>query len=107
MIVAGGNRRAKTNGRRALKETVNAVTAPKREDPEVAFASETAAMRARLAGHAPGTYVRIVLEGVPCEFIQHFNPLLPLVLGGVAATEQGESLLRSRLKKHRWVGQRA
>ena len=35
--------------------------------------------------------------------MQHFNPSLPLVLGGVVAHEVGETLLRARLKKHRFV----
>jgi ribosome biogenesis protein BMS1 len=48
-----------------------------------------------------GVYVRIVLEKVPCEFMQHFNPTVPLVLGGVVAHEEGETLLRTRIKKHR------
>lgn len=36
------------------------------------------------------------------QFIKYFNPSLPILLGGVVSQEAGESILRVRIKKHRW-----
>lgn len=66
-----------------------------------AFAGETDAVKRQLVGLSPGSYTRILLRRVPCEFIKCFNPTLPLLLGGVVAQEAGESILRVRIKKHR------
>ncbi|KAI5289151.1 Glycoside hydrolase 2 (Mannanase, beta-galactosidase), partial [Ascosphaera atra] len=43
--------------------------------------------RARAEGFKAGTYARIVLENVPCEFSQNFNPRFPVIVGGLAPTE--------------------
>ena len=47
--------------------------------------------RVRLEGLRPGAYVRIRLAAVPCELVQHFDPAVPLLLGGIA---QGEDKVR-------------
>lgn len=60
------------------------------------------ALRARMTGFPAGTYVRMRLEGVPCEFIQRFKPSMPVIVGGLLAQEEGLSMLRTRVKKHRW-----
>jgi ribosome biogenesis protein BMS1 len=66
------------------------------------FADESAHNRALLEGHRPGRYVRLEIAGMPAEFINHFNPRTPLLLGGVLTTEHGLGMLQVRLKKHRW-----
>jgi len=58
--------------------------------------------RAALLGHVTGEYVRLELSGVPPEFFRHFTASRPVILGGVPPHEQGMSLLRLRLKRHRW-----
>jgi ribosome biogenesis protein BMS1 len=45
-------------------------------------------VRAALEGHTPGAYMRICLERVPCELVQHFDPSVPLLLGGLLPNEQ-------------------
>ena len=40
--------------------------------------------------------------GVPCEFILHFDPCYPVVVGGVQVGEGRLGYVRVRLKKHRW-----
>ncbi|KAK9800776.1 hypothetical protein WJX73_000661 [Symbiochloris irregularis] len=58
--------------------------------------------RVALGGHVPGTYMRLLLSGVPCELVNHWNPAQPLLVGGLASTEEGRSFLQLRLKRHRW-----
>ncbi|KAJ2081274.1 Glycoside hydrolase 2 (Mannanase, beta-galactosidase) [Coemansia sp. RSA 988] len=48
-----------------------------------------------------GEYVRVVIEDMPTEFIQGFNPYMPVVVGGVS-NEEGLSLITLRIKRHRW-----
>ncbi|KAJ1850457.1 Glycoside hydrolase 2 (Mannanase, beta-galactosidase), partial [Coemansia sp. RSA 638] len=48
-----------------------------------------------------GEYVKVVIEDMPYEFMQGFNPTLPIVLGGIP-NEEGLSLITLRIKRHRW-----
>jgi hypothetical protein len=66
------------------------------------FAEEGEAARVALEGFRNGLYVRVRLEGVPCEFTKHFRPTAPIVLGGVVAQESRLGLVRCRVKRHRW-----
>ena len=43
--------------------------------------------RARVIGFPPGTYVRIVLDEIPMEFVEHFDPTTPLIAGGLLPGE--------------------
>ncbi|KAJ3715548.1 hypothetical protein C8R42DRAFT_698380 [Lentinula raphanica] len=64
--------------------------------------------RAQLEGYTPGTYVRIVLTSVPAELITYFDPVYPLLLGGLLPAESHSSqpssfnFVQVRLKRHRW-----
>ena len=60
------------------------------------------ARRAALQGYAPGTYVRVLLERVPCELVRHFEPRFPLIVGGLQPGEETLGVTLCRLKKHRW-----
>lgn len=44
-------------------------------------------LRVLYEGYRPGLYVRIELHNMPCEFVEHFNPFLPMVLGGMTSSE--------------------
>ena len=59
-------------------------------------------VREAMEGHSPGAYLRVILERVPCEMVQHFDPATPLLLGGLLPNEQAMGYLHVRLKKHRW-----
>lgn len=52
--------------------------------------------RWRYEGYRPGTYVRVVLNGVPKEFVDRFNPVNPMILGGLNVHENNLGLLRVR-----------
>ena len=58
--------------------------------------------RVRVEGHKAGTYARIVLEKVPCEFSTAFNPANPIIVGGLAPTETRFGFVQIRIKRHRW-----
>ncbi|KZZ90601.1 ribosome biogenesis protein [Ascosphaera apis ARSEF 7405] len=58
--------------------------------------------RARAEGFKAGTYARIVLEKVPCEFSINFNPRFPVLIGGLAPTEDRFGYVQVRIKRHRW-----
>ncbi len=58
--------------------------------------------RARAEGFKAGTYARIVLEKVPYEFVRSFNPKLPVIIGGLAPTEDRFGFVQVRIKRHRW-----
>ena len=58
--------------------------------------------RARAEGFKAGTYARIVLDKVPYEFARSFNPGYPVIIGGLAPTEDRFGFVQIRIKRHRW-----
>ncbi|KAL8668395.1 MAG: hypothetical protein Q9168_006978, partial [Polycauliona sp. 1 TL-2023] len=58
--------------------------------------------RLGVEGHKAGTYARIVLENVPYEFASTFNPRFPILVGGLAPTEDRFGFVQIRIKRHRW-----
>ncbi|KAJ5720568.1 Ribosome biogenesis protein bms1 [Penicillium malachiteum] len=58
--------------------------------------------RARAEGYKAGTYARIVLEKVPYEFVSKFSPRFPIIVGGLAPTEDRFGYVQIRIKRHRW-----
>lgn len=66
------------------------------------FDNLDALSRARAEGYKAGTYARIVLENVPYEFSAGFNPRFPIIVGGLAPTEERFGFVQVRIKRHRW-----
>jgi ribosome biogenesis protein BMS1 len=58
--------------------------------------------RAAVEGYKAGKYAKIVIDGVPAEFVSRFQPKMPLIVGGLAATEDRFGFVQVRLKRHRW-----
>ncbi|CAK9832115.1 Ribosome biogenesis protein BMS1 homolog [Anthophora retusa] len=59
-------------------------------------------VRVQLEGYRPGMYVRVEIETVPCEFINHLDPTYPLIIGGLLHGEENIGYVHTRIKKHRW-----
>ena len=49
-----------------------------------------------LGRYRPGLYVRITLEKVPCEFIDCFDPHVPVIVGGLLPTEDTLGFMQVR-----------
>ena len=60
------------------------------------------ASRVRAEGHRAGTYARVILPSVPCEFIENFDSRFPLLIGGLQPTEERMGFVQVRIKRHRW-----
>ncbi|CAH1163978.1 unnamed protein product [Phaedon cochleariae] len=59
-------------------------------------------MRVQIEGFRPGMYVRIEFKNVPAEFIQHFDPTYPLIIGALNMGEENIGYVNVKIKKHRW-----
>lgn len=68
------------------------------------FQNDSLDLRHKIQGLIPGTYVRCIIEKVPYEFMKHFNPINPILLGGLLPNELNLGFVQTRLKRHRWHG---
>ncbi|KAJ8927028.1 hypothetical protein NQ314_020591 [Rhamnusium bicolor] len=59
-------------------------------------------IRVQIEGFRPGMYVRIEFENVPAEFVNHFDPTYPLVIGALNMGEENIGYVNVKIKKHRW-----
>jgi len=66
------------------------------------FGEEGERSRLRHEGFRQGLYCRIRIDAVPANFLESFDPHMPLVLGGLTPQETNFGLVRCRIKKHRW-----
>ncbi|AAS53261.2 AFL113Cp [Eremothecium gossypii ATCC 10895] len=66
------------------------------------FEAMTPEQRQKIEGFKSGSYVRIVFEDIPKEFVEHFDPKFPIVMGGLLPAELKFGIINSRLRRHRW-----
>ena len=62
----------------------------------------TPEQRQKIEGYKAGSYVRIVFDDVPKEFIENFDPRFPIIMGGLLPTELKFGIVKGRLRRHRW-----
>ncbi len=68
-----------------------------------AMAGEDEETRQAVEGFIPGCYLRLEIDNVPCELVEHFDPRQPLIVGGLlSTTEETFGYVQVRIKKHRW-----
>lgn len=58
--------------------------------------------RVSVEGYRAGKYAKLVIEGVPSEFVTRFDPRMPIIVGGLLATEDRFGFVQVRIKRHRW-----
>lgn len=58
--------------------------------------------RTKIEGYRAGSYVKIVFDNLPCEFVENLDPEYPIVLGGLLATESRFGIMNVRIRRHRW-----
>ncbi|CAJ2514266.1 Uu.00g023850.m01.CDS01 [Anthostomella pinea] len=58
--------------------------------------------RIAVEGFKAGKYAKITIEGVPAEFVNNFRTRIPIIVGGLAATEDRFGFVQVRIKRHRW-----
>ena len=81
-----------------LKSEVSAQQVLNREE----FDNLDPKMRVQFEGYRAGMYLRIELKGMPCEFVENFDPNFPVVVGGLGPSENTVGYLNLRIRKHKW-----
>lgn len=66
------------------------------------FDEMDAETRIKIEGFRAGSYVKIVFDKLPCEFVENLNPEYPIVLGGLLSTESRFGIMNVRIRRHRW-----
>lgn len=66
------------------------------------FENDDAHTRAMVEGYRPGSYVRLLIKDMPCEFVENFDPTFPVLVGGLLTTEDQFGWVQVRIKRHRW-----
>ncbi|KAI9254273.1 hypothetical protein BY458DRAFT_579990 [Sporodiniella umbellata] len=66
------------------------------------FEDDDLATRALVEGYRPGSYVRLLIKDMPCEFVENFDPVYPILVGGLLTSESQFGWVQVRIKRHRW-----
>ncbi|KAJ3042715.1 Glycoside hydrolase 2 (Mannanase, beta-galactosidase) [Rhizophlyctis rosea] len=90
------------DGKGNLYETMKEDLARQAALNRAEFEDDDPETRAQVEGYRPGLYVRIVLQGMPCEFVENFDPVYPVIIGGLLPTEETFGFMQVRIKRHRW-----
>ncbi|XP_055626583.1 ribosome biogenesis protein BMS1 homolog [Toxorhynchites rutilus septentrionalis] len=66
------------------------------------FSSLDHESRLNIEGYRAGLYVRMNFKNVPAEFVEHFDPAYPVLIGGLNMAEENVGYVSCKVKKHRW-----
>ncbi|XP_055613917.1 ribosome biogenesis protein BMS1 homolog [Uranotaenia lowii] len=59
-------------------------------------------IRLNIEGYRAGLYVRMNFKNIPYEFVEHFEPAFPVLIGGLNMAEENVGYVSCKVKKHRW-----
>jgi ribosome biogenesis protein BMS1 len=83
-------------------EAQKAVLQKQQDINRAEFENLDESQRVAVEGFRAGKYAKIVIEGVPAEFVTKFQPKMPIILGGLTPTEDRFGFVQVRIKRHRW-----
>lgn len=83
-------------------EKVRTELASRKNRNKIEFGDEGEQARFQHEGIRQGVYCRIVISGIPVEFLKGFQSTKPLILGGLLPHESNMGLVSARVKRHRW-----
>ncbi|EDW79403.1 uncharacterized protein Dwil_GK20458 [Drosophila willistoni] len=66
------------------------------------FANLDNELRIQIEGYRAGLYVRLGFRQLPAEFVEHFDPSYPVLVGALNMTEENVGYVNCKVKKHRW-----
>uniref|UniRef100_A0A182N849 Bms1-type G domain-containing protein n=1 Tax=Anopheles dirus TaxID=7168 RepID=A0A182N849_9DIPT len=66
------------------------------------FANLDEDVRLNIEGHRAGLYVRMSFRNISAEFVEHFDPAYPVLIGGLNMVEENVGYVNCKVKKHRW-----
>jgi ribosome biogenesis protein BMS1 len=66
------------------------------------FSSLDDDVRVQIEGFRAGMYVRMNFKAVSSEFVDHFEPNYPVLIGGLNMAEENVGYVTCKVKKHRW-----
>ncbi|XP_035907903.1 ribosome biogenesis protein BMS1 homolog [Anopheles stephensi] len=66
------------------------------------FANLDEDVRLNIEGHRAGLYVRMSFKNISAEFVEHFDPAYPVLIGGLNMVEENVGYVNCKVKKHRW-----
>lgn len=83
-------------------ELQKAKMAKQQEINNAELESMTPEQRQKIEGFKAGSYVRIVFDALPMEFVENFDARYPIIMGGLLPTELKFGILKARMRRHRW-----
>ncbi|KAK0620313.1 hypothetical protein B0T14DRAFT_521062 [Immersiella caudata] len=83
-------------------EAQKAVLQKQQDINKAEFENLDESQRVSVEGFRAGKYAKIVIEGVPADFVTKFQPKMPIILGGLTPTEDRFGFVQVRIKRHRW-----
>jgi len=89
-------------GKMDFYDAQKAEMARQRELNEAEFEGMDLDARAQIEGYRSGMYVRLEIDNVPCELVEHFDPKFPIIVGGLLSEEERFGYVTVRIKRHRW-----
>jgi ribosome biogenesis protein BMS1 len=96
------NKDHRVEGEEQFYEALKAEADKQAELNKKEFAELDEDTRLEIEGFRAGLYVRMSFKNIPCEFVEHFDPTYPILIGALNMSEENVGLVSCKVKKHRW-----